>query len=138
MVLSRKYRFSASHRLHSDQLSREQNAQIYGKCNNPFGHGHNYVLEIAVDGAVDENTGRVIDVGLLDEYVRRHVLDDLDHRDLNADVPDFQRAVPTTENLALAIESRLRRQWQEWFGGAALRRICIEETKRNSFELTNS
>src|SRR4051794_3739729 len=99
MKLTRRYHFSASHRLHSDQLSSVANSELYGKCNNPHGHGHNYVLEVTVEGEVDPETGRVIEPGALDRFVRDTVLGAIDHRDLNTDIPDFTSLVPTTENL---------------------------------------
>lgn len=137
MRLTRRYCFSASHRLHSDQLPADHNVELYGKCNNPFGHGHNYELEVTVEGSIDTRTGRVISVGTLDGYVQQHVLSALDHRDLNADVPEFGSVVPTTENLAIVVDQRLRRHWNDAFRSIALKRIHIQETKRNSFELNS-
>src|SRR5215218_6207516 len=102
MRLTRTYRFSSSHRLHSDQLSAETNEQLYGKCNNPFGHGHDYVVRVSVSGSVDGVTGRVVTPGHLDRYVHQHVISVFDHRDMNTDVAGFH-GVPTTENLALEI-----------------------------------
>ena len=135
MRLTRVYRFAASHRLHSAMLSESDNAALYGKCNNPYGHGHNYVVHISVSGRVHNSTGRVIDIGAMDRYVHEHVVDAFDHRDLNVDVDDFNSMVPTTENLSIAIERRLRRHWQERFGDVSLDRVLIEETARNTFEL---
>ena len=135
MRLTRVYRFVASHRLHSNTLSDAENDALYGKCNNPFGHGHNYVVHISVSGAVDESTGRVIEVGALDRFVQERVVDAFDHRDMNADVDDFRSTVPTTENLAVAIERRLRSGWSERFEGIKLDRIRIDETPRNTFDL---
>ncbi len=135
--LTRRYRFSASHRLHAAAFSAEENRALYGKCNNPYGHGHNYVLEVSVRGPVDAESGRAADVAALDALVRGQVLDAFDHRDLNAEVPAFAHAVPTTENLAVEIRGRLVKSWSDAFPGAwpKLERIRIEETKRNSFEL---
>jgi 6-pyruvoyltetrahydropterin/6-carboxytetrahydropterin synthase len=135
MRLTRVYRFAASHRLHSDALSETENDALYGKCNNPFGHGHNYAVHISVSGAVNEATGRVIEVGALDRFVQERVVDAFDHRDMNADVEDFRSAVPTTENLAVAIERRLRSGWENQFAHIRLDRIRIEETARNTFDL---
>lgn len=132
--LTRTYRFSASHRLHSSELSAEQNDAIYGKCNNPYGHGHDYILRVRVHGDVDPRTGRVIEPGRLDRYVRERVIEVLDHRDLNTDVPDF-RGVPTTENLVLHIERQLRPDWHQHFSAAVLDGIDVQETLRNSIEL---
>jgi 6-pyruvoyltetrahydropterin/6-carboxytetrahydropterin synthase len=135
MQLTRVYRFSASHRLHAAALSAEQNTALYGKCNNPYGHGHDYVLHISVVGEVDEGTGRVVDVGALDRYVRERVLGPFDHRDMNSDINDFLEIVPTTENLAIAVERRLRSGWDTRFGRTQLKRVFIQETAKNSFEL---
>ena len=137
MRLTRTYRFSSSHRLHSDRLTSEENRDLYGKCNNPYGHGHDYVVRLSVSGPVDEATGRVVSPGDLDRYVREHIIAVFDHRDMNTDVHDFQ-GVPTTENLALDIDRRLRAGWSSVFGDVALDRIRIEETPRNTFELRNS
>jgi 6-pyruvoyltetrahydropterin/6-carboxytetrahydropterin synthase len=134
MKLTRRYKFSASHRLHAPSLSKAENAEIYGKCNNPYGHGHDYVLEVSVAGEIDEQTGRVVSPGELDAYVLRQVIRDFDHRDMNLDLPDFADGlVPTTENVAVVVNKRLRRDWP--FVGVALDGVRLEETKRNSFEL---
>lgn len=133
MRLTRVYRFSASHRLHAAALSEEANRELYGKCNNPYGHGHDYVVEIGVEGPVEQRTGRVADIAALDALVRREVVDAFDHRDLNAEAPEFSSAVPTTENLARAIEARLQRAWPA--GWPRLARIGIGETPRNRFEI---
>src|SRR3982074_2325533 len=102
--LTRRYKFSASHRLHSPSLTERENAELYRKCNNQFGHGHNYILEVAVRGPVDAQSGRVVNIGELDEYVERQVIRHLDHKDMNRDVPEFQDLVATTENLSVIIE----------------------------------
>jgi 6-pyruvoyltetrahydropterin/6-carboxytetrahydropterin synthase len=138
MTLTRRYRFSASHRLHTKALPEPDNARIYGKCNNPFGHGHDYILDVSIRGPLDAGTGRVVDLEALDALVRREILDAFDHRNLNADAPAFARVVPTTENLAVEIKARLERCWPEVFAGGrpALDRIRIYETKRNIFELS--
>ena len=135
--LTRRYHFSASHRLHSPLLSEEANDAIYGKCNNPFGHGHNYEVEVTVSGEVDRNTGRVVDLTSLDGLVRKHVIDAFEHRNLNLEVAEFQRVVPTTENLGVIVEARLLARWREAFPGGvpALQRIRIYETERNIFEV---
>jgi 6-pyruvoyltetrahydropterin/6-carboxytetrahydropterin synthase len=133
--LTRVYRFSASHRLHAANLSREDNFALYGKCNNPFGHGHNYIVHVSVSGGIDALTGRLVDIGMLDRYVHERVVDCFDHRDMNRDIDDFTSVVPTTENLAIAIDRRLRDGWGERFETARLERVLIEETPRNTFEL---
>jgi len=135
--LTRRYRFSAAHRLHAPALSEADNGALYGKCNNPFGHGHDYVLEVSVRGPLDPATGRAADVGALDSLVRREVLEPLDHQDLNSGVPAFAAAIPTAENIAIEIRARLARQWPRAFPGEwpRLDRIRIYETKRNRFDL---
>jgi 6-pyruvoyltetrahydropterin/6-carboxytetrahydropterin synthase len=134
--LTRRYRFSASHRLHSDQISEQANDELYGKCNNPFGHGHNYEVEVTVSGPVDSRTGRVVDLGELDTLVQRYVTEPLDHRNLNKEVPEFHQLVPTTENLNIIIDRRLRAAWPGAFSqqSPALERVRIYETARNIFE----
>jgi len=134
--LTRRYRFSASHRLHSSELSEADNVQLYGKCNNPHGHGHDYLLEITAQGPLDA-TGRVLNPATLDGLVAHYVLKDLDHSNLNEDVPDFSALVPTSENLTIAIEQRLRGAWKSAFPGEwpRLDAIRLRETKRNGFEL---
>jgi 6-pyruvoyltetrahydropterin/6-carboxytetrahydropterin synthase len=127
--LTRRYAFAAAHRLHSAQLSEEENLRLYGKCANPFGHGHNYRVEVTVSGPVDPATGMIANLADLDAFVGREVLDAFDHKNLNEEVPAFRSAVPTTENLCLEIFSRLRP-----FSAAHLERVRIEETGLNSFE----
>lgn len=127
--LGRRYHFAASHRLHSDHLTEEENRQVFGKCNNPFGHGHNYVLEVKVSGNVDPATGMIANLCDLDAFVDDAVLQSFDHKSLNDDVPLFAEKVPTTENLCIEIYERLKK-----FSGAKLERVRIEETRNNSFE----
>lgn len=134
--LTRRYRFSASHRLHTPALAEDVNRELYGKCNNPYGHGHNYVLDVTVEGPLDESSGRVCDLATLDRLVAQYVLREFDHKNLNEDLPDFQASVPTSENLAAAIEQKLQQSWHCEFAGEwpRLSRIRLEETRRNSFE----
>jgi 6-pyruvoyltetrahydropterin/6-carboxytetrahydropterin synthase len=127
--LGRRYRFAASHRLHSPALSEEENCRIYGKCNNPFGHGHNYVVEVLVSGKIDPATGMIANLADLDGFVEREVLDPFDHKSLNQDVAAFHAVVPTTENLCIEIFRRLRT-----FPSAKLERVRVQETSNNSFE----
>jgi 6-pyruvoyltetrahydropterin/6-carboxytetrahydropterin synthase len=134
MHLTRVYRFSASHRLHATPLSEQENRDLYGKCNNPYGHGHDYVLHVTVAGEPDSVTGKVVNPAQLDKYVERRVLEVFDHRDINTDVEDFD-GVPTTENLARDVARRLRTDWKEQFNSVGLHRIFIQETPRNKFEL---
>ena len=126
---SRRYRLSASHRLHTDTLSEKQNRAVYGKCNNPHGHGHNYVIEVTVGGPVHEETGMVCDMANLDSCVRKEVVERFDHTNLNLD-PLFQDRVPTTENLCVEVYQLLAAVFDE----AELVRVRIEETSNNSFE----
>jgi 6-pyruvoyltetrahydropterin/6-carboxytetrahydropterin synthase len=129
LQLARRYRFSASHRLHNAQFDEEENRRVYGKCNNPYGHGHNYVVEVAVSGPVDPATGMIANLESLDGFVVREVIEHFDHKYLNEEVAAFREAVPTTENLCIEIFSRLRR-----FPEARLERVLVEETGKNSFE----
>ena len=137
--LTRRYRFSASHRLHSSRFSERENRELYGKCNNPWGHGHNYVLEVAAAGETDRQSGQVVNVLALDDLVRRTVLDHFDHRDLNRDVAELAGVVPTSENIAAEIRRRLAERWSAHFGspGPRLEGVKLRETARNSFELRN-
>jgi 6-pyruvoyltetrahydropterin/6-carboxytetrahydropterin synthase len=127
--LGRRYRFAASHRLHSEKLSAEENSRVYGKCNNPYGHGHNYVVEISVSGPVDPATGMIANLADLDGFVEREVIEAFDHRSLNEEVAAFRKKVPTTENVCIEIYERLKH-----FPKAKLERVRIEETANNSFE----
>jgi len=103
VYLTRRYRFSAGHRLHNDALNAEENRRVYGKCNNPNGHGHNYLLEVTVRGAIDPATGMIFDLVALDGIVAERVLDKFDHKNLNLDMDNFRTQVPTTENVCLEI-----------------------------------
>jgi 6-pyruvoyltetrahydropterin/6-carboxytetrahydropterin synthase len=127
--LTRRYIFSASHRLHSDKLSEAENREVYGKCNNPYGHGHNYALEVTVSGQVNPQTGMVCDLVDLDDAVQREILERFDHENLNVR-QEFAAAVPTTENLSAVIFNILKQS----FTAAHLERVRLEETMMNSFE----
>ena len=127
--LNRRYLFSASHRLHSADMSAEENLATYGKCNNPHGHGHNYTLEVTVSGKVDQSTGMVCNLVDLDECVKKEVLDRYDVENLN-NLQEFAVTVPTTENLCIEIYEILQRA----FSHAHLERVRLEETMMNSFE----
>jgi 6-pyruvoyltetrahydropterin/6-carboxytetrahydropterin synthase len=127
--LTRRYMFSASHRLHSDVMSETENAATYGKCNNPYGHGHNYALEVTVSGPVDESTGMVCNLTDLDAFVELEILDRFHLQNLNT-VPEFARTVPTTESLSASIYDILQRG----FTHAHLEKVRIQETMMNSFE----
>jgi 6-pyruvoyltetrahydropterin/6-carboxytetrahydropterin synthase len=121
--------FPASHRLHSDEMSEQENRDVYGKCNNPYGHGHNYVIEVTVSGQVDGQTGMVCNLVDLDDFVKTQVLERYDHQNLNL-LSEFANLVPTTENLCIAIYEIVNRG----FKSAHLEKIRIEETMMNSFE----
>lgn len=139
MRVSRRYRFSASHRLHQEALPDEDNRRIYGKCNNPFGHGHNYVLDVSVEGRIDPKTGRVMDPKALDELVQAEILAPLDRKNLNTQAPEFAdgKTPPTSERLAEVIASRLQRVWGAKFpdDGPRLQKVSLEETSNNKFAL---
>lgn len=120
---------SASHRLHADALTAEENRAAYGKCNNPYGHGHNYVVEVLVGGEVAPETGMVMNLVEVDDVVRAEVLERFDHTNLNLD-PLFTRVVPTTENLCIAIYELLERR----FPAGMLEHVRVEETENNFFQ----
>lgn len=134
--LTRRYRFSASHRLHAPGLSEEENLELYGKCNYPHGHGHDFVLEVRVRGEVDAATGLVVDQRKLDTLVQSAVLRDFHMKNLNTQVPAFAQLVPTSENVAVEARRRLCGAWQETFGarGPALEAVRVLETRKNAFE----
>ena len=129
VYFGRRYMLSASHRLHSDALSPQQNRAVYGKCNNPHGHGHNYTVEVLIGGAVDPETGMVVDLKQLDSVVRTRVLDRFDHTNLNLD-PLFANRVPTTENLCRAVFELV----DGTTAPARLVQVRVEETENNFFE----
>jgi 6-pyruvoyltetrahydropterin/6-carboxytetrahydropterin synthase len=125
----RRYTLSASHRLHSEKLSEAENRTAYGKCNNPHGHGHNYIVEVIVGGPVDPETGMVCDLVQLDACVRKEILDRFDHTNLNLN-SHFRDLVPTTENFNIVIYELLKTA----ITGAELSTVRVEETSNNSFE----
>ena len=127
--LGRRYHFAASHRLHSAQLSEAENCRIYGKCNNLYGHGHNYTVEVRFSGKIDPATGMIANLTDLDAFVNQRVIEPFDHRSLQDEVPAFREAVPTTENLCIEIFQRLKT-----FPIAKLEAVRVEETSNNSFE----
>jgi 6-pyruvoyltetrahydropterin/6-carboxytetrahydropterin synthase len=127
--LSRRYLFSASHRLHCDAMSDAENQSIYGKCNNPYGHGHNYILQVTLSGQVGAQTGMVCNLIDLDGFIEREVLARYDHQNLNT-LQEFAREVPTTENLCIHIYEIVQRG----FHHAHLEKVRLEETMMNSFE----
>lgn len=136
MRVSRRYGFFASHRLHSRALSDEENREIFGKCNNPFGHGHNYEIEVTVRGEVDPRTGRAVDLVALDALAEAEILAPFRYRNLNEELAAFQEVVPTTENLGLQMDRRLREAWEKVFrDGPSLEKVRIWETERNICEV---
>jgi 6-pyruvoyltetrahydropterin/6-carboxytetrahydropterin synthase len=128
--LSRRYHFSASHRLNTDAFDAERNRAVFGKCNNPHGHGHNYTVQITLSGEVDPATGMVCDLAELDAFAREHVLRRFEHANLNT-LECFRGRVSTTENLTVEIY----RIFQD-FNAARLERVHVEETSNNSFDYT--
>ena len=125
----RRYMMSASHRLQADTLTAEENRAAYGKCNNPHGHGHNYVVEVLVGGTVNVETGMVVDLVALDDVVHERVLERFDHTNLNVD-PLFADRVPTTENLCRGIFGLLK----DVLPAGELEHVRVEETENNFFE----
>jgi 6-pyruvoyltetrahydropterin/6-carboxytetrahydropterin synthase len=124
VYLTRKAEFSAAHFYHNSAFSPEENLRVFGKCNNPNGHGHNYTLEVTVKGNVDPVSGFVVDLKQLKDIMNREVLDALDHRHLNKEIPEFANQVPTTENIAIAIWQRLVTK----LSTARLHRVRLYET----------
>ena len=130
--LSRRYRFSASHRLHVDTLDAGRNREVFGKCNNPFGHGHNYIVQITLSGPVDATTGMVTNLGDLDAFAQRELIERFDHVNLNT-LECFRDIVPTTENLCIELW-RIFAEYQAAFPHAKLERVRVEETNNNAFD----
>src|SRR6266481_5928832 len=115
--VTRRYKFAASHRLHSRRFSEEENRELYGKCNNPYGHGHDYVLDVSVTGPVDAASGQAVNIEALDRLVGQQILRDFDHQYLNADVAEFGDVIPTSENIIRVMQDRLQSHWRESFQG---------------------
>src|ERR1019366_5804188 len=139
VYVSRKYQFSASHRLHSKALSEAENNETYGKCNNPHGHGHNYEVELTVAGPVDSVTGRAVDLAALDALAEREILAPFRYRNLNQEIAAFRDVVPTTENLGIELDRRLRAAWPATFAnGPKLEKVRIWETDRNICEIVHT
>ncbi|MBI4892176.1 MAG: 6-carboxytetrahydropterin synthase [Acidobacteria bacterium] len=136
--LTRRYRFSAAHRLATPLLSAEENRAVFGKCNNPHGHGHDFTVELSLLGAPDERTGRLVPLAALDQFASEVVLKPFDRRNMNVEIADFAALVPTTENLAVVLARRVASAWPVWFAGSPARfeKLRIWETKRNIFEMS--
>lgn len=135
--LVRRYRFSAAHRLHSALLTAEENRDVYGKCNNPYGHGHDYTMEFCVRESFDPVRGRVLSLDALDQFVDAVVLKAFDRRNLNVEIAEFATLVPTTEVLAQVLAQRLAAAWPIAFASqpARFEKLRIWETRRNIFEV---
>ncbi|HZF67197.1 MAG TPA: 6-carboxytetrahydropterin synthase [Gemmatirosa sp.] len=130
VTVTRRLRFNAAHRIHNPALSDAENTALYGKCNNPNWHGHNYVLEVSVRGEVDPRTGYVVDLGALRDVVEREVIDVMDHRNLNLDVPFMQGVNPTSENIVV----QCWRVIEPHVAPARLARLRLWETENNYVE----
>jgi 6-pyruvoyltetrahydropterin/6-carboxytetrahydropterin synthase len=130
VTVTRRLHFSAAHRVHNPTLSDAENRQIFGKCNNPNWHGHNYILDVSVRGPLDERTGYVIDLTRVKEVVTTHVIDKVDHRNLNLEVDFLRNVIPTTENVVVAFW----RQLEPALKPAQLTRLVLWETVNNYVE----
>ena len=130
--VTRRVHFSAAHRLHNPEFSEERNREVFGLCNNPIWHGHNYELDITVEGEVDPATGYVLDLKRLRDVVEETALNDLDHRNLNLDVAWMREVIPSTENLVVALWRKLEPAIPE----GRLVRLVLWETPRNYVEYT--
>lgn len=130
MTLTRSFEFAASHRLHNPTFTEERNWELYGKCNNPAGHGHNYVVEVTVEGAIDPETGMMVDLLALDRAIEERVAERYDHKNLDVDLPEFQGKVTTSEVIVEQI-------WKTLEGNlpAKLSRVRLYETPRSYFEV---
>lgn len=127
IAIIRKEHFNAAHRLHNDNWTLEKNSDVFGKCNNANYHGHNYDLEVTVAGAIDPETGYVIDTKKLSDLIKIEIIERFDHKNLNLDVSDFKNLNPTAENIAIVIYNRLKRRIDKKFE----LKIKLYETDRN-------
>jgi 6-pyruvoyltetrahydropterin/6-carboxytetrahydropterin synthase len=132
LSVTRREHFSAGHRLYNPEFSDERNAEVFGKCSNPSGHGHNYIVEVTLEGAVDPQTGFLFDLKELSSIIHKRILDDVDHRNLNEDVEWLRGGNPTTENLASAFWERLETQ----LPSGLLSRVRVIETDKNWVDCT--
>ena len=126
--LSQKFEFSATHRLHNPALSDEENCRVYGKCNNPHGHGHNYELQVTLKGTPDKTTGVVVDVPAFERIVAATVIDRFDHRNLNVELPEFRELIPSVENIAMTIHRLLKPKFLDQ--GIQLASVTVWETPK--------
>lgn len=129
--ITKRMTFCAGHRLYNPQLSDEKNLEIYGPCSHPGGHGHNYILEVTVSGAIDPKTGMIINLRSMKEIISREIIAKVDHKNLNSDVDFMRGIIPTTENFAAEIWKILDRS----FGGELLQKIMLRETENNCVEI---
>ena len=132
VLLTKKFKFSASHRLYKPELSDSENAEIFGKCSNPNGHGHNYILEVTVSGNVNDNTGYVIDLGELKRFVQDRIIDKVDHKNLNLDVEFLKGIIPTSENIVICIWNVLEKDFNS--ENVKLYSLKLHETENNIVE----
>jgi 6-pyruvoyltetrahydropterin/6-carboxytetrahydropterin synthase len=130
VTVTRRMTFNAAHRVHNPELSDEENRSLFGKCNNPNWHGHNYVLEVSVEGEIDARTGYVVDLARVKEIVQREVIDRVDHRNFNVEVEFMRDVIPTTENIAVAFWRILSPAIMP----GRLRRIKLWETENHYVE----
>lgn len=134
VAVFRREQFNAAHRLHNPLWDDETNRRIFGKCNNPHFHGHNYQLEVKVEGEIDADTGFVIDMKILSDIIREEVTERYDHRNLNLDLPEFCELNPTAENIAVVIWRRIRERLSEKY----LLTVRLYETERNFVEFSGN
>jgi 6-pyruvoyltetrahydropterin/6-carboxytetrahydropterin synthase len=134
VTVTRRLHFNSAHRVHNPDLSEARNAELFGKCNNPNWHGHNYVLDVSVQGEIDPVTGYVIDLALLRDIVQREVVEKADHRNLNIEVDFMEGRIPTTENIVVAMWNVLAPA----LAPAKLLRLRLSETPNNSAEYDGS
>ncbi len=132
VTVTRRLRFNAAHRVHNPALSDQENAAIFGKCNNPNWHGHNYILEVSVEGDIDDRTGYVVDLSALKQIVEREIVDKVDHRNFNLDVDFMESVIPTSENIIVAFWRLLNDRVKP----ARLARLVLWETENNYVEYT--
>lgn len=135
VYVTRKAHFNASHRLHNPEKSDEWNKQVFGKCNNPNWHGHNYIIEVTVAGEPDDDTGYVIDLGELKSIINKRIIDPCDHKNLNLEVPFLDGIIPSTENLCKAFFYEIEEEIEKLSDNEAkLYSVHLQETERNSAE----
>ena len=130
MKVCRRVNFNAAHRLYRKDWSDEKNDAVFGKCNNPNFHGHNYIMEVWIEGDIDPETGYVIDLKILKDIIKEEIVERFDHRNLNLDCPEFENLIPTAENIILVSWNLLRSKLDEKFK----LKLKLWETENNIFE----